>query len=157
MERDLNSELIQSIFQFKKMIHKGFNKESLKSKISTTELIIMNEIVNNTTDPKDNVKISDLKGYLSISKGAISQNLSSLEKKGFIKRALDEKNRRNVIVTLTPEGRKSMKEHYSQFTDKLAKIVSRLGEDNVKELIELVDRMTEISNEINSESSSGSL
>ncbi|MBK5200609.1 MAG: winged helix-turn-helix transcriptional regulator [Spirochaetaceae bacterium] len=151
MGQELNCELIQSIFQFKKMIHKGFNRESQNNKINMTELIIMNEIVNNTTDPKDNVKISDLKGYLSISKGAISQNLSSLEKKAYIKRSINENNRRNIIVTLTPEGRKIMKEHYSQFTDKLTKIVSRLGEDNVKQMIKLVDKMTEISNEINNE------
>jgi len=151
MDKKLNCKLIQSIFQFKKMIHKGFNFETLNNKINMTELIIMNEIVNNTFDPKDNVKISDLKKYLSISKGAISQNLASLEKKGYIKRTIDESNRRNVIVTLTAKGREIMKEHYSQFTERLGKIISRLGEENVKQMIKIVDQMTEISNEINNE------
>ncbi len=153
MDKNLNCELIQSIFQFKKMIHKGFSLETLNNKINMTELIIMNEIVNNTFDPTDNVKISDLKKYLSISKGAISQNLASLEKKGYIKRTIDESNRRNVIVTLTDEGREIMNEHYSQFSERLEKIVSRLGEENVKQMIKIVDQMTEISNEINNEQS----
>ena len=153
MSQDLNCELIQSIFQFKKMIHKGFSLESLDNKVNMTELIIMNEIVNNTTDPKDNVKISDIKKFLSISKGAISHNLASLEKKGYITRTINENNRRNVIVTLTDDGRAIMKEHYSQFTNKLEEIVSRLGEDNVKQLISIVNKMTEISTEINRESS----
>lgn len=151
MDKNLNSKLIQSIFQFKRMIHKGFTFEPLNNKINMTELIIMKEIINNTVDPKGNVKISDIKGYLSISKGAISQNLSSLEKKGYIKRTTDENNRRNVIITLTQEGREIIKEHYSQFNERLEKIISRLGEENVKQMIKIVDQMTEISNEIDNE------
>jgi DNA-binding MarR family transcriptional regulator len=152
MAEDLKVELIQSIFYFKKMIHKEFSRESLNNKINMTELIIMKEIVNNTTMSNENVEISDLKKYLSLSKGAISQSLSSLEKKGYINRKENENNRRSIIVTLTDNGRKIMKDHYSQFTDKIEKIVERLGEDNVKQLIKIVNKMTEISNEINQES-----
>ncbi|MGD1818304.1 MAG: MarR family winged helix-turn-helix transcriptional regulator [Pleomorphochaeta sp.] len=151
MEQDLNCELIQSIFQLKKMMHKGFGFDPAHKKISATELIIMNEIIHNTKDPEGNVKISDIKGFLSFSKGAVSQKLASLEKKGYIQRTINKNNRRNIIVTLTPEGHNLMKQHYAGFTNKLSQIISRLGEDNVKQMILLINKMIEITEDINNE------
>ncbi len=154
MEENLNCELIQSIFQLKKIFHKGFSIENIDNKVSISEIVIMNEIIHNTKTPgtsNNNIDIADIKEYLSISKGAVSQKLSSLEKKGYIQRTINENNRRNLIITLTPKGKTLMKNHYSKFSNKLEKIVNRLGQDNVREIIQLVNKMTEITNEINND------
>lgn len=74
--------------------------------------------------------------------------LGSLEKKGFINRDIDKGNRRNLIVTLTPEGRRNLEHQYSEFSDRLEKIISRLGEDDVRQMVTIVNRMIEITNEI---------
>ncbi|EHC4728814.1 MarR family transcriptional regulator [Listeria monocytogenes] len=95
--------------------------------------------------------ISDVKEFLSVSKPAVSQMLSSLEKKGFLVRDVDKNNRRNVIVTLTDTGREVLSVELENFNIKLKKIISHLGEDDVKQMIEIVNRMILITNELNSE------
>lgn len=154
MNQHLESQLIHSIFRFKSLASSGLGMDTAgnKSGLNMTELILMNGFANNTDDPENNVGLSDIRGYLSISKGAVSQMLGSLEKKGFINRDIDKSNRRNLIVTLTPEGRRILEQQYNEFSDRLEKIVSRLGEDDVKQMIKIVNHMIEITNELNSES-----
>lgn len=154
MDQSLATQLIHSMFLFRRLAGTGFGMDAVESKsdINMTGLILMNAIADNTADPENNVGLSDIRGYLSISKGAVSQMLGSLEKKGYINRDIDKNNRRNLIVTLTPEGRGVLASQYDAFSGRLEKIISRLGADDVKQMITIVNRMIEITNELDSES-----
>ena len=46
-----------------------------------------------------------LTNYLGMTRGTVSQTLSLLEKKGFLKKTADTKDRRVIHLALTPEGR----------------------------------------------------
>ncbi|QQO10487.1 MarR family winged helix-turn-helix transcriptional regulator [Breznakiella homolactica] len=154
MDQSLDTQLVHSIFRFKRLVSSGLGMDAAenKSAINMTELMLMNGIVNNTADSENNVGPSDIRSYLSISKGAVSQMLGSLEKKGFINREIDRNNRRNLIVTLTSEGRRILKRQYNEFSGKLEKIIGRLGEDDVTQMIRIVNRMITITNELAVES-----
>jgi len=119
-----------------------------KNSLNMAELILMSGVANNTANSEGNVGMSDIRSYLQVTKGAVSQMLSSLEKKGFINRDINKSNRRNLIVTLTAEGRQILERQYGEFTDRLEKIISRLGEDDVRQMITIVNRMIEITNDI---------
>ena len=149
MDQNLQTKLVHSIFRFKRLISSGLGMDG--TDLNMTELILMNGFAGNTADPENNVALSDVRGYLSISKGAVSQMLGSLEKKGFINREIDKNNRRNLIVTLTPEGRKVLERQYSDFSDRLEKIIDQLGENYVRQMITIVERMIEIINELENE------
>ncbi|EAE2480696.1 winged helix-turn-helix transcriptional regulator [Listeria monocytogenes] len=153
MKKSLENELVQSIFRFKKLVSKGFGMDLINNnnQLNITELMLINEISDNTLNSEENVGISDVKEFLSVSKPAVSQMLSSLEKKGFLVRDVDKNNRRNVIVTLTDTGREVLSVELENFNIKLKKIISHLGEDDVKQMIEIVNRMILITNELNSE------
>lgn len=153
MDKNLQTQLIRSIFQFRKLVSSGFgmDMEADKSDINLQELVLMNEIANNSIDSKNNVALSEVRLYLAISKAAISQMLTSLEKKGYINRHVDKNNRRNLIVTLTDAGQKTLEIQSEKFSGKLGKIISRLGENEVKQMITIVNRMIDITAEINSE------
>lgn len=152
MNIDLKTQLIHSIFQFKKLASTGFGMDIAdnKNEINMSELILMNGIANNTVDSENNIGISDVQRYLSVSKAAVSQMLSSLEKKGYINRDIDKNNRRNLVITLTPNGRRILDNQYDNFSDKLGKIISHLGENDVMQMITIVNRMIEITNKLNS-------
>lgn len=154
MDHNLANHLMHSIFKFKSLVGSGLGMDALENKgaLNMTELILMNAVMGNTADSENNVGLSDVRGYLSISKAAVSQMLGSLEKKGFINRDIDRSNRRNLIVTLTPEGRQALEQQYNEFSDRLEKIIDRLGEDDVKQMIKIVNRMMEITDTLNSES-----
>ncbi|WP_372757972.1 MarR family winged helix-turn-helix transcriptional regulator [Lactococcus lactis] len=153
MKKSLEDELVQSIFRFKKLASKGFGMDLINNnnQLNITELMLINEISDNTLNSEENVGISDVKEFLSVSKPAVSQMLSSLEKRGFLVRDVDKNNRRNVIVTLTDTGREVLSVELENFNIKLKKIISHLGEDDVKQMIEIVNRMILITNELNSE------
>lgn len=155
MDQNLKTELVHSIFQFKKLASSGLGMDISENKkgINMTELILMNEIVDNSHDSQNNVELSDIKEFLLISKGAVSQIIGSLEKKGFINRNIDKNNRRKLIVTLTPEGRQILEYQYKKFVDRLETIIGRLGEEDVKQMIIIVNRMIKITNEIDEEKS----
>ncbi|MEI2397962.1 MarR family winged helix-turn-helix transcriptional regulator [Paenibacillus sp. FSL H8-0259] len=116
-----------------------------------TELVLMKGIADNSTDSENNIGLPDVRGYLSISKAAVSQMLGTLEKKGYINRDLDKNNRRNLVVTLTPKGREILKNKDNEFNDRLDKIITHLGEDDVKQMITIVNRMIEYTNKLNNE------
>lgn len=155
MDQHLKTQLIHSIFQFKSLlgVDFGMNTAENKSDVNMTELVLMNAIADNSADSENNVGLPDVRGYLSISKAAISQMLGVLEKKGYVNRDIDKKNRRNLIVTLTHKGREILTEKYNEFSDKLEKIITHFGEDDIKQMIIYINRMIETINTINNESS----
>lgn len=75
---------------------------------------------------------------LLISKPAVSYILNSLEKKNYITRKIDLCDRRKISISITDEGRaaadQSMKKYYGIW----AEIVRRFGENNMRQLIELL-------------------
>lgn len=153
-KKKLTSELLHAAFQFKKLMSAGFGMDTAanKSDINISELIFMKEISENSTDSVNNVGLSDICRLLSISKPAVSQMLRSLEKKGYINRDIDKNNRRNLIVTLTHEGRGVLAERYAEHIDKFESIIAHLGEDDVKQMIVIINRMAELTNMLNKES-----
>jgi DNA-binding MarR family transcriptional regulator len=154
MDQNLKIQLVRSIFQFKRLASTGFGMdlEKTKSDINMSELILLDGICDNTADSENNVAMSDIRGYLSVSKAAVSQMLGALEKKGYINRDIDKNNRRNLIVTLTPEGREVLMSQHEIFSGRLEKIISHLGESDVKQMIMIVNRMIEITNELDGKS-----
>jgi DNA-binding MarR family transcriptional regulator len=154
MDQNLKTQLVHSIFQLKRLHGAGLGMDAAenKSDINMTELVLMKGIADNSVDSENNVGLPDVRGYLSISKAAVSQMLGALERKGYINRDIDRNNRRNLIVTLTPKGREILTNKDNEFNDRLEKIITLLGEDDVKQMIAIINRMIEIINKLNNES-----
>lgn len=155
MNENLENQLVRSIFQFKRLATTGFGMDLVNknNQLNMTELMLMNELADNITNSGNNVGLADVTEYLSVSKPAVSQILNSLEKKGFIIREIDKNNRRNLIVTLTDDGRMVLENEITDFSDNLKHIISHLGEDDVRSMITIVNRMIKITNQLNHEKS----
>ncbi|MFV0424112.1 MAG: MarR family winged helix-turn-helix transcriptional regulator [Bacilli bacterium] len=151
MDKDLEVELVHSIFQFKKLVASGFGMDMNKGNvnINMSEFILLSNVSNNAIDLENNVDVSYLQKYLAVSKAAISQMLNSLEKKGYLKRDIDLRNRRNIIITLTTEGRNILRDQEEEFVNRLHKIVSYLGVDDVKQMTVIINKLIEITDEFN--------
>ncbi len=94
--------------------------------------------------PGGMVKVSDLSTHHHISRPAISQMLGSLEKKGFISRRTDDKDRRIVWVDLTEQGKQAFERANKAVFAYIRKIISLLGEEDTKMLTHLLSRLYEI-------------
>ena len=92
--------------------------------------------------------ISEMKDYLCVSKAAVSQMLGSLEKRGLVTRAPDPENRRTIIVKLTDQGRELIEQYERSFDNYIGMLAERFGESDTREIIRLIYKFADISEEI---------
>lgn len=122
--------------------------------LDLTTLSLMKSIEDNSPNSNNNVYMFDLQDELRISRGAISQIASNLEKKGYLVRETDKNNRRKQIVTLTAEGREAMRQADAEFDKVLTAFFTRLGEHDAHEMVRLFNRFADIAEEMNQKEAS---
>lgn len=95
------------------------------------------------------VLASDIAKRLRITAPAVSKMLRSMEEKGYVERRVDEKDRRNTRVSITPDGKEAEQQVRRQMQEFITGVIERLREERTKELIHLMNRYTEIMQEEN--------
>ena len=144
MDRELKEEYIHALFRFKRM---GMNMPQL-SDVSMAEIVIMKDIAKTSDCPHHNMSVQDMQSKLHITKSAISQMMSSLEKKGYIEREIDKSDRRKILSTLTPTGENVLKGAKKHADQRLETIISRFGKENTKQLIVLLNKLSDIAEDL---------
>ena len=84
---------------------------------------------------------------LKLSNARISNILAVLEKRGWITREHDEADRRKVLVRLTEEGEGHVETVSRAVRNRLASFLSDLGEEDSRQLIAVLKRVTEVAKE----------
>ncbi len=140
-------DLIRALMRFKKValiFPAGVN-------LHMGELFVLGVVADGECDPEKQNYMSDLHTRLHVSKPAISQILNSLEKKGYLCRAIDKTDRRRIQVKLTDMGQdvtKQMREHIERTFNA---IIERVGEEDVETMIRLMNRFAEVSEAVRDE------
>lgn len=91
--------------------------------------------------------VSDLAGSLKIAPPAVSRMLRDLECKGLVRREVDRTDRRNTRVSLTGEGHQAWECAAVRLDEFSNRVISRMGEGDVKSLIALWNRMSDLMDE----------
>ena len=99
-------------------------------------------------DKDEAVIPSELSDAMHTSTARISAALGSLEKKGQIHREIDTTNRRNILVTITEEGRKRSREEILHMRKQMMRVLTEMGEQDAAELVRLMKRFFEIANRV---------
>lgn len=86
---------------------------------------------------------SEICQYMKISSARVAATLNNLEKKELITRKIDPKDRRQILVELTPKGEKTSRGHEQAILHKTAHMLRALGEHDANELIRIVQKLTE--------------
>ena len=92
----------------------------------------------NILDEEGPISQKKLQEMLAVQAGSLSEICGKLEEKGMIQRKRDEKDRRNVILTITDEGRK-MKRRIHERKDNA--IFSSLNEQEREQLRFLLNKL----------------
>jgi DNA-binding MarR family transcriptional regulator len=146
MDKNLKDELIKALFRFRRLgpgvPHK---RDGENEDLDLSEISLMKTIAEGGLRQEG---LSAFQKDLFISKPAISQKLGALERKGYINRELDKNNHRKRILTLTGKGRKTISVMDRLVDDYFTEIIRRFGEDNVRNLIDLYDRFTAITEDL---------
>lgn len=93
------------------------------------------------------VRISELNQFLKGSKSATSKMLRNLEEKGYIKREIDSKDKRNVIIKLSPKGEQILLESKKLMEEHSSRIIERMGVADSEHLLHLLRKLYEIMEE----------
>lgn len=91
-----------------------------------------------------NLDVPKMQKNLHISKPAISYILNTLEKKNYITREIDPKDRRKVSISATPEGRAAAEQSMKKYDEIWSEILDRFGEDNMRQLIDLLTDLDDL-------------
>ncbi len=144
MDNTLKEQLIRSMFRFKRV------GAALRPRmdISMGEIALMKGIEDKACHSGKNSIVSTVQDSLHVTKPAISQMYNALEKKGYIIREINTDDRRKIVATLTPKGREILKCMMETADSMLNEIITRLGEEDTKQLIKLFNRLVDISEDI---------
>lgn len=124
---------------------------NLDLKLPYTELVVLNRLFSNDCANGNSMCMSDIQNNLYISKPAVSQILNSLERKGYINRYIDTRDRRKIIVTATPAAEEVLEKSQTALDSKMERILSEFGEDNMIKLINQLATLYEIYEKVESE------
>lgn len=102
-------------------------------------------------DEAHKVYAMDIQNKLSASKAAVSGLLSSLEKRGYIKREIEPENRRKVSLSLTDKGKAELEVCREPFNDLIVEILEDLGYENAHALMERLEQLSAVLDRIYSE------
>jgi DNA-binding MarR family transcriptional regulator/flavodoxin len=157
MKQEIKMEFLRSLFKLRSFLNAEFGKDSKasNSSINIPEYILMREIAVTSASSNSNTTLSDIREYLSITKAAVSQILRSLENKGLIIRDVDKNDRRNLIITITPEGQEMLRIKDEEFNERFNKITNALGESDITQMIEIINRMSKTLSQIKDQQKQG--
>lgn len=88
---------------------------------------------------KKDITPGDLCALQKLTSGRVARTLKSLEKKNYIRRVIDSKDHRRILVQLTEMGRNSAQKITQTIHDSIQMMMDRLGEKDFSELIRLLN------------------
>lgn len=87
---------------------------------------------------------SDLSTMTQSSTARIAVVLNTLEKKGYITRAIDPADRRRVLVSLTSVGAEYVRSIRQQLRQRMQRLLAELGEAGAEEYLRITERILSI-------------
>ena len=102
------------------------------------ELFILKYLYDKDANGTDVIP-SEISNVMQVSTTRISAALGALEKKGQIHREIDTSNRRNILVTITEEGRKRTVSEMQEIQGQMVKVFTKMGEHEAIEFIRLLN------------------
>lgn len=89
------------------------------------------------------VKMSEVAALLAIKPPAASAAVDSLEREGYVQRAIDPTDRRVTLVTPTAEGLEALHASETQRRNVMRQHLSALSEDEIRSLISITTKLVE--------------
>ena len=145
----IQKDLLYAIFKLRKTAIKLSNNSDLR--INEVMALIM--IDSQCSECDRSPLASEVGEMLSISHSAVSQIITSLEKKGYVCRNISENDKRQYRFTLTETGRHVANEMKLKIDERIGAIVARIGEAKIialsQTLNEIADYWAQMQNDIN--------
>lgn len=127
-------QLIRAMGRLRNLVHEGMDLSYNQYK---TLLTIAD---------REECSLGDLAGDLEVAMSSASQMVNRLVERGLVNRELAADNRRQVVIALSPEGRRFIENLQKELVRVYEKVLARLGEDDQEALVRSLETMTRILN-----------
>jgi DNA-binding MarR family transcriptional regulator len=94
--------------------------------------------------PQGPSRVSDLAQALQLTPAAITQLVADLERRGYVRRDRDERDRRAVVVSLTQAGEEVLAEHRQRRRSEMQRLVEALDPQDRQALVRILHRIREM-------------
>lgn len=84
---------------------------------------------------KEMASAGELSNKLNVTTARIASILNSLENKGFIKRKIDEFDKRKTLVVITSKGKELVLSTKDEIINKIVKVIKEVGIEEVKNYV----------------------
>jgi len=89
---------------------------------------------------------NEISREMGTSSARTAATLNSLERKGYIERAINRNDRRQILVSLTNQGRDHAQRHYDEHLAMMTEVLRELGKDDAQEFVRLIEKVEKIFN-----------
>ena len=133
---NLKEQLAKSVALFRNVKIANLDSKAVRSSGFSVLMAIYNS--------PGKVSAIEISKYLGFSKVYASKVMKQLLTDGLIYREENEKDRRQLFIYLTEEGKKIVLQSIEKFTDSTDQICMALGEEKTKEFIEYLDQARKV-------------
>jgi DNA-binding MarR family transcriptional regulator len=137
-EYQLLQKLDRSLQVFRRS---GVYKRS-ETKLSDADIMVMFCVA--FCDLNQKVKLTDVAKTLRVTLPAITHKVNDLVEKNYLQKEVSTKDLRVTFIKLTEEGKKYVESIRDEYYQPLKNLVTKLGEDDTKELLRLLEKVSEM-------------
>ncbi len=148
MDKELKERFFSTMMCFRKL-ESAF---SVECEMQMNEMAILHNITGNCSCQECtcmNLDVPKMQEKLQISKPAVSYILNALEKKNYIVREIDPKDRRKITITTTPEGEAAAERSLERYDSIWSDILLHFGEENMRQLLDLLSELNDLYDSLN--------
>ncbi len=134
--KELDEQLINTIFQFSRVLRKEMTICSKVAHLSLLQLEILLYL-----NGEKQAKMNTIAGYFHINKSTASSHLDTLEKMKLVSRKTNTKDRRIVQVVLTSKGKTLLEEGLKEKNKHMSKLLTYISPDDKKTLLKIITHL----------------
>lgn len=127
-------KIIKCLTEFKR-VHKH---KSPICNLTHSETMVLFSIKRYVETHGEGVKTSELSNILNVASPTITQQINSLETRGFVERNMDKQDRRAIRIKITEKGEEVLKKASKEFEASINGLVEHLGQEKSEQLAELL-------------------
>ena len=142
MNKNINSEIVEQIFQLYRSTKQKESIKALDCEISPLQLFTL-YFINSSKTP---IHMKDIADHLSVEMPTATSLLDKVVKMGLVKRVSDKKDRRVVEVAITPKGKKVLDKAMEIRTRNMGKYLDFLPNDQKQHLNSILKTLNKLKN-----------
>ena len=129
----------QNVWEALHMFRK-LNIGSILPHLNKGEFVLMNGIyhVQKKIGSEHGVKMSDLAEYTHALPPAVSRSIKALEQKGYVRRFVDQNDRRNTLVEITESGQEVLQESNDIMDEFIHRVFEKTDKEEMARLVRYI-------------------